>query len=268
MRQSKKFIALLLSAFCSLTFLSCGEDDYDIYLLIGQSNCAGRGYLIPEDTVNVLDGVWLLNDSLVPEPARAPLNRYSNIRKNMNMQLVGPGVGFGPAMFQKTGRKVLLIQNARGGSALASWQVGGDGAVSYLDSTFVRAIPALKYGKVKGIVWHQGETDITEGTAGKIYVNRFSKMVAELRNRLGVDEEVPVIVGEVGQWEWEDRAKIDAFNHGTLDTLTIVVPNCYKVSSDDLGYRNPDDPSDPHFSRDAAIELGRRYAEAMYNSLK
>jgi len=267
MKTIRTLIALLLSVSCSFLFLACSED-FDIYLLVGQSNCAGRGYFIQEDTLTTLDGVWLFNGNLEPEPAKAPLNRYSNIRKDMNMQLVGPGVGFGPAMSQKTGRKVLLVQNARGGSALKSWQVGGDGKVSYLDSALVRTIPALKYGKLKGIVWHQGETDITEGTAGDIYVERFSKMIAELRRRLGVGEEVPVIVGEVGQWEWEDMTKIDAFNHGTLDTLTYVVPNCHKVSSDGLGYRMPDNPGDPHFSRDAAIELGKRYAEAMFDAIK
>ncbi|MBR5069661.1 MAG: sialate O-acetylesterase [Bacteroidales bacterium] len=266
MKKHVKFICLILCAISYVVqFASCSDDDgYDIYLLIGQSNCAGRGYFLPEDTVNILDGVWLLNADLVPEPAVAPLNRYSNIRKDMSWQLVGPGMGFGPAMHQLTGRKVLLVQNARGGSALESWQVGGDGEVSYLDSALVRTIPALQYGKLKGIVWHQGETDITNGTAGDIYVERFAAMIAELRKRVGVGEKVPVVVGEVGQWAWEDSTKIEAFNHGTLDRLTREVPNCRKVSSDGLGFRMPDNPGDPHFSRDAAIELGQRYAEAMF----
>lgn len=259
----------LCAAACTMQFSSCNDDDgYDIYLLIGQSNCAGRGYFLPEDTLNILEGVWLLNTDLVPEPAVAPLNRYSNIRKDLSMQLIGPGVGFGPAIYQKTGHKVLLVQNARGGSALESWQVGGDGKVSYLDSALVRTIPALQYGKLKGIIWHQGETDITNGTAGDIYVERFSKMIAALRNRLGVGDEVPVIVGELGQWAWEDSAKIEFFNHGTLEALTHVVPNCHKVSSDGLDYRMPDNPGDPHFSREAAIELGKRYAEAMFEAIR
>ena len=268
-RLVKNVSFCLCAAVCVILFGGCTDnDDYDIYLLIGQSNCAGRGYLLPEDTLNVLEGVWLLNAELVPEPAVAPLNRYSNIRKDISMQLIGPGVGFGPAIYQKTGRKVLLVQNARGGSALESWQVGGDNLVSYLDSALVRAVPALQYGKLKGIVWHQGETDITNGTAGDIYVERFSKMIAALRNGLGVGDEVPVVVGEVGQWAWEDSTKIEAFNHGTLDRLTREVPNCRKVTSDGLGYRMPDNPGDPHFSRDAAIELGRRYAKAMLEEAK
>jgi hypothetical protein len=270
MKTYCRSILLILSTICCIPmFMACSnDDDYDIYLFIGQSNCAGRGYFAAEDTLNTLEGVWLLNADLMPEPAKAPLNRYSNIRKDMSWQLVGPGMGFGPAVHQQTGRKVLLVQNARGGSALESWQVGGDGEVSYLDSALVRTLPALKYGKIKGIIWHQGETDISKGTAGDIYVERFTSMIGELRKRLGVGNEVPVIVGEVGQWAWEDKAKIDAFNHETLDRIIRVVPNCRKVSSDGLGYRIPDNPGDPHFSRDAAIELGRRYAKGLFEEAK
>ena len=62
----------LCAAVCALQFTACNDnDDYDIYLLIGQSNCAGRGYLLPEDTLNVLEGVWLLNDELVPEKTKS-----------------------------------------------------------------------------------------------------------------------------------------------------------------------------------------------------
>ena len=52
-------------------------------------------------------------------------------------------------------------------------------------------------------------------------------------------------------------------NRLCIHRLTREVPNCRKVTSDGLGYRMPDNPGDPHFSRDAAIELGKRYAEAM-----
>ena len=37
------------------------EKDYDVYLLIGQSNMAGREKrILPEDTARVMEGVWLL----------------------------------------------------------------------------------------------------------------------------------------------------------------------------------------------------------------
>lgn len=236
--------------------------EFDIYLMIGQSNCAGRGYMLPSDTAGIIPGVWLLNAEGRPEPAKAPFNRYSNIRKDISMQMIGPAVGFAPMMHEKTGRNILIVQNAKGGSGLWEWQNEDPVSVTFLDSTLMRAVPSLKYGKLKGIVWHQGETDTSNGTASDIYISRFSKMMERLRNAMGVGTEVPVIVGELGQWEWEKKELIDSFNDETLSRLTRVVPNCHKVESDGLECRSSDH-TDPHFSRESNIELGRRYAEMM-----
>lgn len=257
--------------------------EFDIYLMIGQSNCAGRGYMIESDTTDIIPGVWLLNAEGLPEPAKAPFNRYSNIRKDMSMQMIGPAFSFAPAMHEKTGRNILIIQNAKGGSGLGEWQSKDSSVVTFLDSTLMRAVPALKYGKLKGIVWHQGETDTSNSidlphrVIGRkrhlmrvgyvVYVYPFCDMIKRLRSAMGVGTEVPVIVGELGQWEWEKKELIDTFNDVILPRLTEVVPNCHKVESDGLECRSSDH-SDPHFSRASNIELGRRYAEAMFNALQ
>lgn len=125
--------------------------EFDIYLMIGQSNCAGRGYMLPSDTTDIILGVWLLNAEGKPEPAKAPFNRYSNIRKDISMQMIGPAFSFAPAMHKHTGRNILIIQNAKGGSGLREWLDEKHEAISLLDSTLMRAVPALKYGKLKGI---------------------------------------------------------------------------------------------------------------------
>lgn len=260
--MSKLHIFLL--AICCVVVCACNtaDDGFDIYLLIGQSNCAGRGYMLEQDTIQTLDGVWLLNEQGEPEPAKAPLNRYSNIRKGLSWQMIGPGYSFGKAMHEATGRKVLLIQNAKGGSGLEEWQNEDSTSITFLDSTLMRAVPALKYGKLKGIIWHQGETDVTHGSADRIYIDRFSRMIARLRTSMRVGEEVPVIVGELGQWEWEREDLIRSFNDSTLNALTNEVPNCHKVESDGLECRS-ENHKDPHFSREANLELGRRYADAI-----
>ena len=78
-------ILLLFTACSHATRLTAtsgnGQGEYDVYLLIGQSNMAGRGTLLPTDTLQPLEGVWLLNAEGQPEPAVAPLNKYSTIRK-------------------------------------------------------------------------------------------------------------------------------------------------------------------------------------------
>lgn len=279
----KYLLLFLFGGLFSLSVVCHAKDqskDFDIYLMIGQSNMAGRGVLAPSDTADVIPGVWILNSAGKPEPARVPFNIYSNIRKGPEMQQVGPAYSFARQMHAVTGRKVLIVQNARGGSGLKSWQPGGDGKNSYLDSAIVRCRQAQMFGELKGICWHQGETDITNGSYGDVYVARFRDMISCLRSRLGVGEEVPVVVGEVGQWNWNKNAlfepddtlvaqsavKVEGnptayFNDTTLAQLCREVPNCHKVCSD--GLRRLGKETDPHFSREGQLELGNRYGRKM-----
>ncbi|GAB1473894.1 hypothetical protein MASR2M69_13350 [Bacteroidota bacterium] len=53
--------------------------------------------------------------------ATNPLNKYSTIRKDISMQQISMGFSFAKQMYKKTGRKVLLVVNARGGSTIEEW---------------------------------------------------------------------------------------------------------------------------------------------------
>ncbi len=236
------------------------DDIYDVYLLIGQSNMAGRATMIAADSA-MIPGVWLLNAAGEPEPAKAPLNRYSTIRKAMKMQQIGPGVSFGEIMHQKTGNKILLVVNARGGSSIMSWLPDND-TDRYLEKAESRAKEALTHGKLCGILWHQGETDVERSTPE--YAEKFAEIASHLRNELNVAD-VPIVVGEIGRWGWEAPEKIKLFNDSVLTEVCRLVPNCAKVSSEGLERLYPDNEKDPHFCRDAQLELGKRYAEAILN---
>ena len=109
------------NTFPQLPEVSDSEKEYDLFLLIGQSNMAGRGTMLPEDTEKPIDGVWLLNDKGEIEPAVNPLNKYSSIRKDLSMQQINPGYGFAKKIHESTGRKILLVVNARGGSSISQW---------------------------------------------------------------------------------------------------------------------------------------------------
>lgn len=277
----------LLLLFLSAATSATADEGWDVYLLIGQSNMAGRGPMQAADTTDTIAGVWLLNADGRPEPAVAPLNRYSTIRKALALQEMGPGVSFGAEMHRRTGRRILLVHNARGGSSIRSWQPGA--ADGYLDSAIVRTRQALRYGPLRAICWHQGETDTPqEGPTGAAldrrwepgsgpttaatapaasrrvtperYVALFDTLATALRTALG---DVPIVVGEVGRWGWADERDIALFNDSTLPRLCRVVPGVLSVSSLGLERRWEQKPKDPHFSREAALELGRRYAEAL-----
>ena len=219
-----RFLNAFFMTIAAMTFASCAnQDDYDVYLLIGQSNMAGRGTMLAEDTLNVIEGVWLLDPDGIPEPAKAPLNKYSTIRKNLGMQQIGPGNSFAEETRKATGRKILLVVNARGGSALEEWMPGN--------------------------TWHQGESN---SGRSETYPDSLSVFVSALRQEFG-DDDIPFVAGEVGHWT--DHA--EEFN-SMISHISERIPCSDYVSSE--GCSMLKDESDPHFSRDGQILLGKRYA--------
>ena len=221
--------------------------EYDLYLLIGQSNMAGRGKMLPSDETALIDGVWLLNADDEPEPAISPLNKYSTIRKELSMQQICPGNGFSALVHQVTGRKVLLVVNARGGSALDEWAPGSP----YLNEAIRRTKAAQEHGTLKAILWHQGESDQSKAAT---YLSRLSTMVAALRTEVG---DVPFIAGEIAKW----RTSGEALN-AEIRRISEVIPASGWVSSE--GLTPLIDTSDPHFDRDSQLKLGERYAERYF----
>lgn len=257
MRRSQVSRLFLCFLFVLPLFFSCSghktllsqQNGYDVYLLIGQSNMAGRGYMVAQDTLEPVKGVWLLDNEDKPVPATNPFNQYSTIRKGMGIQQIGPGLGFSRALYEHDGRPVLLVVNARGGSKLDEWVEG----TRFYDEAVRRASEAMKYGKLRAIIWHQGCSDSSDEKR-ETYLERLAPMVSALRRDLGVDESIPFIAGELPYW----RPSSPAFNEMLLD-LPGVIPNSAVVSAEGCGMRG--EPSDPHFDRDGQLILGRRYAE-------
>ena len=89
---------LTLSILLALTLShSAKSQEYDVFLLLGQSNMAGRGTMIEGDEDIIHENVFLLNNKGKVEPAANPLNRYSSIRLNLSQQQIGPGYSFSKA---------------------------------------------------------------------------------------------------------------------------------------------------------------------------
>ena len=190
------FIVVCLAFFaCQANAQPSGRDkEYDVYLLIGQSNMAGRGTMQASDTTGSIEGVYLLSDAGEVLEARNPLNRYSSIRKDISMQQIGPGTGFSEQMYKKTGRKVLLVVNARGGSKIEEWLPG----TVYFNEAVRRCRQAMEYGELKGILWHQGCSNAR--TDRQEYMEMLSSLTEALREDLCPKKNVPFIAGEIAYW--------------------------------------------------------------------
>lgn len=213
-----------------------------LFLLIGQSNMAGRGPVEPQDQV-VHPRVFMMNKRYEWVPAVDPMHYDKPERIG-----VGLGSTFARVVAEERPDVVVgLIPAAFGGSSLAEWTPG-----HYLyNNALDRAREAMTRGTLAGILWHQGESDAAPEKAAT-YVERFAAMVAQLRKDLGA-EEVPAVVGEIGHFV-QGVGPINA----ALANVVNVVPRSELVTAEGLGHQG----DSLHFDSAAFRELGRRYAKA------
>lgn len=234
------------------------REEMDIYLCIGQSNMAGRAAIPDSMRDDTLAGVWLMNADGIFEPARLPLNAYSNIRKDLSMQKLGPAWTFAQCVAREEGHRVGLVVNARGGSSIQQWEKGQ----KLYEETVKRLKQALRQGRLKAILWHQGESNCSgpDKLTPEAYKEKLLTLMENLRKEAGAGD-VPVVIGELGRWAWADRSDIRAFNR-MLRTIPDVLPASACVSSKGLGAAFPG-TDDPHFGTEAQLEFGKRYADAV-----
>lgn len=215
---------------------------------------AGRGYLLDSDLTETVNGVYLLNDGDVPVAATHPFNQYSTIRKELSVQRMSPSYAFSKKMYESSGgRKILLVVNARGGTGIDAWASTAI-QTNYYSEAVRRTKQACRYGTLKGIIWHQGETDAGP-VASTTYMARLVNLVASLRNDLG---NVPVVAGEIA-----DAIENSMYFNPVIQTVSSSISNSACVLSD--GCTTISD--NIHFDRDSQIIMGERYAEAMITLL-
>jgi hypothetical protein len=212
----------------------------DLFLLIGQSNMAGRGVVEAQDTQPV-PGIYALDKDLVWKPAVDPIH--------FDKPIAGVGLGRSFAItLQKLepGASIGLIPAAVGGSSLDEWTPGG----KYFNEALRRAKAAGKAGRLRGILWHQGEADSSKEELARSYQERFAKLVAALRAELG---DVPVVAGQLGRF---CKYPFAAVVNEQLATAPLTIPRIGFVSSEGLNHKG----DDLHFDAASQREFGRRYA--------
>lgn len=230
-----------------------GGAGYDLYLLIGQSNMAGRGK-VDEESKKTHPRVFALNKEGQWVPAVDPLH-FDKPGAG-----VGPGLAFGKAMADaRPEAKIGLIPCAVGGSSINVWKPGAHDAATKThpyDDMLARMKIALKDGTLKGIVWHQGESD-RSGEGAKHYAANLTELVARLRSEFNLAD-VPFVAGEIGLLNEKNKDVTVQFNE-ILHGLSKTIPN-YAVASA-AGLKDKGD--NLHFDSASAREMGKRCAETM-----
>jgi hypothetical protein len=212
-----------------------------LFLLIGQSNMAGRGIVGPDDRATN-SRIFMLTRDLSWTLARDPVH--------FDKPIAGVGLcsEFARVVVKSDPKVVVgLIPCAVGGTSLDEWHPGG----ALYTNAVVRAREAMKRGTLAGILWHQGEADIAHDKV-VTYGDRFASMIARLRADLGADK-VPLVVGEIGRFRPENAE----FN-SNLPSVARRVPLCSLVTAEDLKDRG----DRLHFDTPSLHILGQRYAAA------
>jgi hypothetical protein len=260
MRPPKPFRCILVLTGLSFATLLCAQtpalprpENFHLFLLVGQSNMAGRGLVAAEDKVPHRR-VLTLNQAGQWEPAVDPIHFDKPAAVG-----VGLGRSFALAIADANpGVTIGLIPCAVGGSPIDAWQPG----VFYpptkshpWDDAVRRAKLALPAGTLKGILWHQGESDANAQLA-PAYREKLHDLIARFRVELGAPQ-VPFIAGQLGRFTdvpWSEfKEQIDAAHRG----LPRHVPHTGFVLADGLKHKG----DKVHFDADSYREFGHRYAK-------
>jgi hypothetical protein len=219
--------------------------DLQLFLLIGQSNMAGRGVVEDQDKLPI-PHVYMLNKELEWKPAVDPLHWDKPAVAG-----VGLGRSFARELLKSNpGANIGLIPAAFGGTSLDEWNPSGK---LYADA-LLRARAAMKAGKLRGILWHQGEADSGKVETAKSYRERLAKVFGSLREDLNLPE-VPIVVGQLG--EFFDAPFASVVNE-QLSMAPMAISRVAFVNSHGLKPKS----DNVHFDAAAQREFGRRYAHA------
>ncbi|MBC7369212.1 MAG: sialate O-acetylesterase [Undibacterium sp.] len=256
----RAFRFLLVALVCSASFVRAAapalpaRENFHLFLLVGQSNMAGRGAVTDADKAP-RPRVLMLNPAGAWVPAVDPLHFDKPAAAG-----VGLGRSFADAVAAATpGVTIGLIPCAVGGSPIDAWQPGYfyQPTKSHpWDDAMRRAKIALQSGTLKGVLWHQGESDSNRELAAG-HEAKLHALIARMRAELNAPA-APFIVGQLGRFTdspWNQfKTQVDKAHR----ELPAKVPHTAFVSSEGLA----DKGDKTHFNSDAYREFGQRYAEA------
>lgn len=217
------------------------------FLLVGQSNMAGRGFpaeveKIPNDNIYVLRNGrwWRMYVPVNPDRVTAGINLAESFVYEFLKDHPGDTVG--------------IIPCADGGTALHQWEPG---EVLYDHAVMMTSL-AQRSSTLAGILWHQGESDCGKSRY-PLYEEKCSRILQQLRADVGAPE-VPVILGGLGDFLVDcEKGNFSGYVHvnAALQAMAEKLPNFGFASAVGLG-ANADNL---HFSAAALREFGLRYYE-------
>ncbi len=222
------------------------------FLLIGQSNMAGRGFR-KDVPIIFNEGIKMLRNG-----------RWQIMSEPIHFDRPTAGVGLASSFaaawrLKNETAEIGLIPCADGGTSLEDWSVGG----ALFDNAVAQAKLAQRSSQLAGILWHQGETDCFPDRAA-VYGEKFDVIITELRHQLNAPK-IPLIIGGLGDFLTEGLygqyfESYPIVNEALLQ-FAQTHQNCYFVTAEGLTGNH----DYIHFKAVSQRIFGVRYFEAFAN---
>ncbi|MBQ8350457.1 MAG: sialate O-acetylesterase [Clostridia bacterium] len=211
------------------------------FLMIGQSNMSGRGYLADAKDINT-EHIYMQRNGRWQQMFRP-------VVPDRSFAGVCLAESFAERYAAEHGCDVGLIPCSDGGTSLDQWQEGGE----LFENAVNCARLAQRSAEIVGILWHQGEADCREPLAST-YRERFLCMAEALRGALGL-QDVPFLLGGLG----------DFLTYG--EPTGVINRTLEQIAAEDARYgfvpaTGLTDRGDAlHFDSPSLYEFGLRYYE-------
>ena len=217
---------------------------------------AGRGTVEPIDTITYPQ-IWMLNKEEKWVPAKEPL-----AFDKPKVVGVGPGFAFAKEVSRNDlTATILLVPSAVGGSRIDLWKPGMYDSATQThpyDDAIRRARTAMQSGELKGIIWHQGESDANPTLSGS-YEAKLRDLILRFRSDLNAPN-VPFILGEISNFRAVLNSDKDVVNAAIRK---VAGSTAYSGFASTEGLRHRGDSV--HYDSPSARELGVRYARVFLN---
>ena len=227
------------------------ERNITSFLMIGQSNMAGRGDFGDVERIDNADcymlrmGRW----QIMSEPINPDRAIFDKAHSGINLC-----ASFADRYAKHFRQKIGLIPCADGGTSISQWQPGG---ILFEHAVFMAKL-AMRSSNFGGILWHQGESDCYENNF-PLYKERAIRMITAIRKELNA-ENLPFIFGELSEnigasWNVGDYPRQMNL---LFKEMQKEIPNSRLVSSKGLTLK----PDGIHFDSISLREFGNRYFDA------
>jgi len=217
----------------------------NIFLLMGQSNMAGRGNVDDTEPLEHNHIFFFQNNKWIP--AREPLH------DDKTTAGVGLAMSFAIDIIEAfPDISIGLIPCAIGGTSIDRWVKGSD----LYSKSVILAREGEKSGAIQGVLWHQGESDSKNKENALSYYDRLTGMVNSIRTDLE-SKTIPVILGQLGEYlATNPEYPYWSIINDSLMRASQILPLCSTVSSENLR----DKGDGLHFDSTSLREFGKRYA--------